>query len=208
MYRSKRVFDLLVVFLLAPIWVSIITIFSVLILLFDGMNPIFCQSRVGFDGRKFKIFKLRTMTSEDTVYDEANSAGVVLNGDPRVTKLGSVMRSLSIDEIPQFINVLLGQMSIVGPRPAMVGEMEAQGFEAHEIIKRNSVLPGLIGDAQLAGRNDLTWKEKMRLDLSFVERMESSYSVARDAAMVISAVLLVLSQDAIYEQEGRDRKND
>jgi len=208
MYLSKRIFDLLVVFLLAPVWVPLIVGSSLCIVIFDGMNPIFLQSRVGFNGKKIKIIKLRTMVSVDTRYDEQSSAGIVLRDDPRVTKLGSFMRSLSLDEMPQFINVLLGQMSVVGPRPAMLGEMEAQGFDPQEIRKRNSVLPGLVGDAQLAGRNNLTWKEKMKLDLSFADRLQTSYSIFQDAAMVIMAILLVLSRKAIYEKEGRDRRND
>jgi exopolysaccharide biosynthesis polyprenyl glycosylphosphotransferase len=139
----------------------------------DGGPALFRQVRVGRDGRSFTLYKFRTMVldAEERKHQlaELNETGAVLfkiRKDPRVTKVGARLRRWSVDELPQLLNVLRGDMSLVGPRPALPEEAARYG---DHVRRRLAVQPGLTGLWQVNGRSDLSWEESVRLDLRYVE---------------------------------------
>ena len=127
-----------------------------------GSPAIFCQERPGKNGRVFRLYKLRTMT------DERDEDGRLLPDEQRLTPFGRTLRSLSLDELPELWNILRGDMSIVGPRPLLVKYLPLYNEEQRH---RHDVRPGLTGWAQANGRNALTWEEKFRLDVWYVEHL-------------------------------------
>jgi exopolysaccharide biosynthesis polyprenyl glycosylphosphotransferase len=162
--------------LLGPLLLAI----AVAIRFEDGGPVLFSQVRVGKDGRLFRLYKFRTMVPDAeqrkaTLASHNEGAGVLfkMRKDPRVTRIGAWLRRWSLDELPQFINVLLGPMSLVGPRPALPEEAVKYG---HLVRRRLVVRPGITGLWQIHGRSDLTWEEAVRLDLRYVE----NWSLALD----------------------------
>jgi lipopolysaccharide/colanic/teichoic acid biosynthesis glycosyltransferase len=130
----------------------------------DGGGPVlYRQQRVGKDGREFELVKLRTMV----VGAESKGAGWAVNhGDPRITRVGSVLRRLSFDEVPQLWNVVRGEMSLIGPRPTLAYQVEQ--YTPHQ-RRRLDVRPGITGWAQVQGRASLPWEERIELDVWYVE---------------------------------------
>ena len=169
----KSLFDRLAafsaLFLLTPLFLAI----AVAIKLGDGGPVLFRQVRVGRNGRPFHVYKFRTMVQnaeqQKALLEERNDGNGVLfkiKDDPRVTKAGTWLRRFSLDELPQLINVLIGQMSLVGPRPALPEEAAKYG---DYVRRRLAVRPGITGLWQVSGRSDLSWEEAVRLDLRYVE---------------------------------------
>jgi lipopolysaccharide/colanic/teichoic acid biosynthesis glycosyltransferase len=163
--------------LLAPALLAI----ALMIRLEDGGPALFKQVRVGKDGRPFRLYKFRTMVVEAEQQKAAlqrqnEGAGVLfkIRSDPRITKIGARLRRWSLDELPQLINVLLGQMSLVGPRPALPEEAAKYG---DYVRRRLAVRPGLTGLWQIEGRSDLSWDEAVRLDLRYVENWSLAFDL-------------------------------
>ncbi len=156
----KRLFDiffsLLVLILLSPVFL----VLSILLLLIQGSPVLFTQRRPGLDGQLFDLIKFRTMR------DVRDAHGRLLPDEQRITPLGAFMRRSSLDELPEFLNVLKGDMSVVGPRPLLVQYLERYSPEQ---ARRHNVLPGVTGWAQVNGRNALTWEEKFALDVWYVD---------------------------------------
>lgn len=165
----------------------------------DSAGPvIFRQDRVGRDGRHFTMFKFRTMRADasENVHHLAalnESDGVLfkVRRDPRITRLGGVLRRYSLDELPQLANVLLGQMSLVGPRPALPSEVVRYDEDPR---RRLAVKPGLTGLWQVSGRSDLSWSETVRLDLLYVD----NWSFSLDLVILCRTVKAVLSHRGAY----------
>jgi len=159
MYISliKPLLDKIFVLLVLPFLLPIIIFVSILIFFFDGFPIFFVQTRPGKDTKLFKLIKFRTMSFE------SQSASI-----SRVTKFGSFLRRLSIDELPSLLNILIGHMSLIGPRPLLTEYLKSYD---HNQIKRHNVLPGLTGLAQIKGRNSITWNEKFTYDLYYVENV-------------------------------------
>jgi exopolysaccharide biosynthesis polyprenyl glycosylphosphotransferase len=139
----------------------------------DGGPALFLQTRVGKDGKHFKLFKFRTMVvnaeerlAELAAHNDGDGVLFKMRRDPRITRVGSWLRRHSLDELPQLLNVLTGDMSLVGPRPALPDETNAY---AHHVRRRLAVKPGITGLWQVNGRSDLPWDEAVRLDVSYVE---------------------------------------
>ena len=156
----KRAFDLL---LTVPGVILISVPLAMLALLVRwrlGSPVLFCQVRPGYRGRPFSLYKFRSMTNE------RGPDGALLPDAERLTGLGRVLRSLSLDDLPNLLSVLTGDMSLVGPRPLL---MEYLGRYTPEQARRHEVLPGITGWAQVNGRNDLTWEDKFRLDVWYVD---------------------------------------
>ena len=148
-------------------------VISLAIRLTDGGPALFRQERVGKDGRPFMLFKFRTMVvdaerqkSQLSELNETDGVLFKIRCDPRVTHIGAKLRRWSLDELPQLINVLIGDMSLVGPRPALPEEAALYG---DHVRRRLAVKPGITGLWQVKGRSDLSWKEGVRLDLRYVE---------------------------------------
>ncbi len=172
----------------------------VLAIRLDSSGPaIFRQTRIGRNGRPFTMYKFRSMRSDaelvlDQLLDQNESAGGVLfkiRHDPRITKVGGFLRRSSLDELPQLLNVLRGDMSLVGPRPALPHEVE----QYDELPRRRlDVKPGITGLWQVSGRSDLAWDDAIRLDLEYVE----GWSLRMDLAILCRTAGAVLSRRGAY----------
>ncbi|WP_448003668.1 sugar transferase [Agromyces bauzanensis] len=172
-YALKRAFDI-VVSLLALVVLSPVFVVIAVLVRRDSHGPaLFMQERVGLNGERFRMLKFRSMvvdaeTQLPSLLDRSDGNGVLfkLKSDPRVTRVGAVLRRHSLDELPQLVNVLLGEMSLVGPRPPLAAEVERYD---EWMRRRLLVRPGITGLWQTQGRSDLSWEDSVRLDLYYVE---------------------------------------
>ena len=153
-----------------------------------GGPAFFLQERVGKDNKIFKMIKFRTMKNS------TDKNGNLLSDNERVTKFGSFLRSFSLDELPELINILKGDMSVVGPRALLVQYL---GLYNDEQIRRHEVLPGLTGWAQINGRNSITWSEKFKLDVWYVD----NWSLWLDIKIFFLTFWKVLKREGINQSE-------
>ena len=191
----KRVLDILIGLVALPFVLIIIAVLAPIIKREDS-GPVFYNApRVGKDGIDFKMYKLRSMrvNAPDLVMED----GSTYNGadDPRMTKIGAFMRKTSLDEMPQFLNVLKGDMSVVGPRPDLRRETEL--YEGEEGLKL-SVKPGITGYAAVYGRNSLPWKQRLSLDVYYVKHV----SFWLDVKVFFRTFATVFAQEGIYVEDG------
>jgi exopolysaccharide biosynthesis polyprenyl glycosylphosphotransferase len=199
-YAVKTVFDfafsLVALILVSP--VMLVT--AIAIKLHDGGPVFFKQTRVGVRGQDFQILKFRSMKvgAEQEFEQLAEQAGYEINAvqfklkdDPRVTSMGKFIRKTSIDELPQFINVLKGDMSVVGPRPHVQKEVEA--YDDHA-VRRLLVKPGITGSWQVGGRSELTWEESVSLDVEYVE----NWSLMLDILIILKTLPQLLRMSNAY----------
>lgn len=192
----KRLLDIVIgIIALVPVCLAIL-IFGIAIKLEDG-GPVFYNApRVGKDGRDFIMYKLRSMrvNAPDLVMED----GSTYNGadDPRMTKVGALLRKTSLDELPQFLNVLKGDMSVIGPRPDLRRETEL--YTGEEGLKL-TVKPGITGYAAVMGRNSLPWHDRLALDVYYMKHI----SFALDAKVFFRTFATVFKQEGIYV-EGDD----
>jgi exopolysaccharide biosynthesis polyprenyl glycosylphosphotransferase len=190
-----RILALLVLFLLAPVLVS----FALLISLTSHGPALFRQTRVGVAGRTFTMLKFRSMYVDaearlsglQDLNESADGLLFKIREDPRVTPVGKWLRRFSLDELPQLLNVVKGDMSLVGPRPPLPREVEQYGTD---VRRRLLVRPGLTGLWQINGRSDLSWEESVRLDLYYVE----NWSLALDVMIIWKTVFAVLKRQGAY----------
>lgn len=188
---GKRICDIIIGLVALPFVLLIIAVLAPIIKHEDG-GPVFYNApRVGKDGVDFKMYKLRSMrvNAPDLVMED----GSTYNGadDPRMTKIGAFMRKTSLDEMPQFLNVLKGDMSVVGPRPDLRRETEL--YEGEEGLKL-SVKPGITGYAAVYGRNSLPWKKRLTLDVYYVKHV----NFLLDVKVFFRTFATVLGQEGIY----------
>ena len=183
----KRPLDILLagsaLILLSPI-MGIITL---LVKVNLGSPVIFTQRRPGRDEKIFEIYKFRTMT------DKKDENGKLLPDEERLTKFGQLLRSTSLDELPELINILKGDMSIVGPRPLLVEYLERYNDEQKH---RHDVRPGLTGYAQVNGRNKLLWNEKFKNDLNYIENITFNH----DLKIILQTIKIVLNKSGIHSE--------
>ena len=188
----KRILDLFLgiigLILTSPLWLYVIIRIKT-----EDRGPVFfVQERVGRNGRLFRMYKFRSMV----VGAEKKGLGVfVRTDDERITKIGKLIRKTSIDELPQLINVLKGEMSVVGPRPTLKYQVERYNKEQK---RRLLVKPGITGWAQINGRNNMTWPEKIKLDLWYVDH----WSIGLDLKIIGRTIWSVLKREGIYSDEG------
>jgi lipopolysaccharide/colanic/teichoic acid biosynthesis glycosyltransferase len=188
---TRRLFDIAVGLVGSLLTAPIVAVLAVAIRLESRGHPIYRQPRVGKDGRRFEICKLRTMVSGA----EFTGAGVAINaGDDRITRVGAFARRYSLDELPNLWNVLRGEMSVIGPRPTLQSQVDSYTDRQRG---RLAVKPGITGWAQVNGRTSLPWSERIELDLWYVEHR----SLAVDLKILARTVKLVLNGAGIYKGE-------
>ena len=184
----KRVIDiigsLMGLILLSPVFI----VTAILIYIKLGSPIFFVQERVGKDNKVFKMIKFRSMKNDKNKYGE------YLSDEERLTPFGEKLRSLSIDELPELINVLKGDMSLVGPRPLLVDYLE---LYSDEQIRRHEMRPGITGLAQVKGRNSISWGERFKLDVFYID----TYNLFLDIKILFITVYKVIKRDGI-SQEG------
>lgn len=173
------------------------SIVSAVILMDSGRPVIFRQERLGLHARPFTMLKFRTMLvgAQDT-----GTGLFSYHDDPRVTRAGKWLRALSLDEMPQMINVLRGDMSVVGPRPPVVGELGAVEDFTAEMRRRFIMRPGVTGLAQVSGRNELKWDEKIKWDNLYIEQY-SERGIRVDITILLRTVGSVLRRHGVVEAE-------
>ncbi|WP_088041572.1 sugar transferase [Bacillus sp. EAC] len=181
----KRTMDL-ILSLMAFIITAPFVLFFIALIKIDSPGPaLFIQERVGLNGKIFKIYKLRTMRMDA----EVNGPQWASTDDPRITKLGNFLRKTRIDELPQFVNVIRGDMSLVGPRPERAFFLVKFNHEVPGFTNRLAVKPGLTGWAQVNGGYELTPKEKLELDLYYIEHQ----SIPLDIRIMFKTIKVVLT---------------
>jgi hypothetical protein len=189
MYRSffKRVFDFILsltaIIILSPVLLLLTVIGAFLM----GGNPFFTQDRPGKDGKVFKLFKFKSMNNK------RDERGELLPDERRLTSYGQFIRNTSFDELPELINILKGDMAIVGPRPLLVRYLTRYNKTQ---ARRHEVRPGLTGLAQVNGRNAISWEEKFRYDVEYVDNL----SLMLDIKIILMTVLKVVKRDGISSE--------
>lgn len=190
----KRILDIAVGIIALPFVLLLIVIIAPFVY-FEDKGPLFYNApRVGLKGKEFTMYKLRSMKvgSPDLIMPD----GSTYNGedDPRMTRVGAFMRKTSIDELPQFLNVLKGDMSIVGPRPDLLRETEL--YENNEREKLD-VKPGITGYAAVYGRNSLPWKERLKLDVWYVHNIR----FVLDVKIFFRTIAVIFKQEGVYVED-------
>lgn len=180
----KRILDFLLSLTALLILSPVLLILTILGACFMGGNPFFTQRRPGKNEKIFRLIKFRTMSNR------RDEQGNLLPDEARLNKYGRFLRSTSLDELPELINILLGQMSLVGPRPLLV---EYLPYYTEEERHRHDVRPGLTGWAQVNGRNTLSWEEKFTYDLEYVQKI----SLRMDWTVIITTITKVIKRSDI-----------
>jgi lipopolysaccharide/colanic/teichoic acid biosynthesis glycosyltransferase len=183
---SKRILDLLLTVPGIVVLSPLLILLSILVVLNFGTPILFRQKRPGYRAKPFWVFKFRTMTIAH------DAQGNLLPDSERITRLGHFLRSTSLDELPEMFNVLRGEMSWVGPRPLLMQYLERYSPEQ---ARRHNVLPGITGWAQINGRNALTWEEKFKLDVWYVDH----WSLWLDIKILFLSVMKVLRREGINQ---------
>ncbi|WP_281272069.1 sugar transferase [Paenibacillus flagellatus] len=186
----KRMFDLTLSLLLLIGLLPLIVVIAILIRIKLGPPIVFKQLRPGFNRTPFYIYKFRTMTNA------CDSEGNLLSDAERLTTFGALIRKTSLDELPQLINVLKGEMSLVGPRPLL---MRYLPFFSEREQRRFSVRPGITGLAQISGRNGLSWNERLELDAQYAE----NHSILLDIKILLISLTKVWKREGYYEVTNR-----
>ena len=196
MYKNflKRVFDFIIVLcVLLVIWPFLLIVTILLLIFNEGAGAFFLQERPGYKGKPFKIIKFKTMN------EKKGPDGKLLPDVQRITKFGSFVRKMSIDELPQLINVLKGDMAIIGPRPLL---MQYLPLYSKEQARRHDVRPGITGWAQCHGRNNLSWTKKFELDVWYVDHV----GFKTDVEIVWTTAMKVLKRADIDNESVEDKK--
>ena len=189
-WNMKRIFDFVVSALLLIVLAPVLVVLAIVILAKIGSPPFFVQRRPGLHEKSFPLVKFRTM-SNDT-----DAKGNLLPNEMRLSDFGRWLRSTSLDELPELFNVVVGQMSLVGPRPLLV---EYLPYYSAEQSRRHSVRPGITGWAQVNGRNALSWEQKFELDVWYVDHQ----SISLDMKILFRTVTKVLQREDITAGGGR-----
>lgn len=185
-FLIKRILDICIALGGLILLLPVIIIVAVLVRTKLGSPILFTQERIGKDNKIFKMMKFRTMK------DGVDKEGHILPDEERLTSFGKKLRASSLDELPELINILKGDMSLVGPRPLLVDYLPLYDKEQ---IRRHDVMPGLTGWAQINGRNSIQWKEKFRLDIWYVD----NWSLKLDIKIIFLTFIKVFKMDGINQ---------
>jgi lipopolysaccharide/colanic/teichoic acid biosynthesis glycosyltransferase len=193
---AKRILDLTIVVLTLPLWLPVLALIALIIQITSPGAPVaFKQCRTGKGGRRFPMYKFRTMVpnaeelkSRLAHLNELQWPDFKITNDPRITPLGRFLRKTSLDELPQILNVLKGDMSLVGPRPTSFGPETYKLWHTHRL----DVMPGITGLWQVFGRAQLEFDDRLRLDIAYIER----------ASIRLDFYILILTALAVFQQRG------
>ena len=180
----KRILDILISLTFIVLFSWLYLILTILVRIKLGSPVLFCQERPGYNEKIFKLYKFRTMT------DKRDEKGNLLPDSERLTKFGSMLRSTSLDELPEMFNILKGDMSLIGPRPLLV---EYLPYYTAEERLRHSVRPGLTGLAQVSGRNYLAWDKRLAKDVEYVNHI----SFIMDVRIIIKTIMVVFKKEDV-----------
>lgn len=194
--RAKRIFDLAAVLLASPFWLPVFGVIAALIKITSpGAPALFTQLRTGRGGSRFRMYKFRSMVPDAEALKEKYAhlnelqwPDFKITNDPRITPVGRILRKTSLDELPQLINVIRGEMSLVGPRPT---SFSAETYQLWH-TERLDVLPGLTGLWQIVGRAELEFDDRLRLDIAYIER----------ASLWFDINILFRTVMAVFRQQG------
>lgn len=181
---GKRVFDIMLTLPAIIVLSPIIIILSLLVSLFFGSSPFFCQQRPGLLGKPFILYKFRTMT------EQTDEDGHLLPDAERLTRFGRFLRSTSLDELPELFNVLKGDMSLVGPRPLL---MQYLNYYTSQQARRHEIKPGITGWAQVNGRNNVKFSERLKMDVWYVDNV----SLLLDLKIIFLTFICVLRHEGV-----------
>jgi lipopolysaccharide/colanic/teichoic acid biosynthesis glycosyltransferase len=193
---AKRIMDITIVLLTLPLWLPVLAVIALVIRITSpGAPVVFKQCRTGKGGRRFEMYKFRTMVpnaeemkAQLAHLNELQWPDFKITDDPRVTPLGKFLRKTSLDELPQILNVLKGEMSLVGPRPTSFGPETYKLWHTHRLV----VMPGITGLWQIFGRAQLEFDDRLRLDIAYIER----------ASIRMDIYILFLTALAVFQQRG------
>lgn len=202
MYRNffKRIFDLVFAIIALPFWLIILVIVGPMIYFQDKGSIFYNAPRLGKDGKIFKMYKFRSMKMNAP--DLRNEDGSTFNAenDPRLTKIGKFIRKISLDETPQLLNIIKGDMSIIGPRPDLPEHMELyEGNEARKL----EIRPGVTGYNQAYFRNTIPWKERIKNDIYYIDHL----TIWMDIKVFFKTAASVLKREAVFMEQKSDNKN-
>ena len=183
---SKRIFDLVLTIPGLIILSPFLLVVAILVVIFHGFPITFSQVRPGLFGKPFTMYKFRSMTNK------TDADGNLLPDEQRLTPFGRFIRSTSIDELPEVINVLRGEMSVVGPRPLLMRYLDRYNSEQ---ARRHDVLPGITGWAQINGRNNVSWEAKFELDVWYVD----NWSIWLDISILFGTFWKVITREGINQ---------
>lgn len=183
---TKRFFDYLLMLIFAPILLPLLAVTALVVAVNLGRPVIFRQERAGYGGKPFTLYKFRSMS------DASDKYGNLLPDEKRLTRFGKFLRASSLDELPELLNVLKGEMSLIGPRPLLVSYLPRYTAEQ---ARRHDVLPGITGWAQVNGRNNVSWEIKFELDVWYVDH----WSVWLDLAILYKTVAKVITREGINQ---------
>ena len=183
---SKRIFDLTFALIALVILSPVLILTAIFVRIFIGSPILFTQQRPGYKGRPFHIYKFRSMTNRFA------RDGSLLPDAERLTRFGRILRSLSLDELPELFNILRGEMSFVGPRPLL---MDYLPLYSPEQMRRHDVMPGLTGWAQVNGRNAIDWPSRFRMDVWYVD----NWSFWLDIRIIFMTVLKVVLREGVNQ---------
>lgn len=196
MYKSfiKRLFDLIFSFLLIVFLLPVGLFLIILIIIDSEGSPFYTQERIGYNGKSFWIIKLRTMRSNS----ERSGSGLFTDkSDPRITSVGKILRNYSLDELPQLINILKGDMSFVGPRPPVPYHPYTYKAYPNKFKLRFDLLPGITGLAQISGRTNLTWPQRLEYDIEYAQKISFLF----DIKILIKTVFKIIRKDDIFPED-------
>ena len=202
MYRNffKRIFDLVLAIIALPFWLILLAVIGPIIYFQDTGSIFYNAPRLGKDGKIFKMYKFRSMKMNAP--DLRNEDGSTFNAedDPRLTKIGKFIRKTSIDETPQLLNIIKGDMSIIGPRPDLPEHMELyEGNEARKL----EIRPGVTGFNQAYFRNTVPWKERIKNDIYYIDHL----TMWMDIKVFFKTAVSVLKREDVFVEQKSDDKN-
>ncbi|HBH12639.1 MAG TPA: sugar transferase [Clostridiales bacterium] len=202
MYRNffKRIFDLVLAIIALPVWLMILVVVGPIIYFQDKGSIFYNAPRLGKDGNIFKMYKFRSMKMNAP--DLRNEDGSTFNAedDPRLTKIGKFIRKTSLDETPQLLNIIKGDMSIIGPRPDLPEHMDLyQGNEARKL----EIRPGVTGYNQAYFRNTIPWKERIKNDIYYIDHL----TMWMDIKVFFKTAVSVLKKEDVFVEQKSENKN-